>query len=97
MTDINPLTSSILQTPLVQKQQTSEKARQLRLAQEMKRNVAAGQDDDESEHKVESSEELTPVDDDHSNPQSRRDKSKPRKHGDDGEDNDEESHIDMTA
>jgi hypothetical protein len=98
MTEINPIASSILQAPLVQQQQTSEKTRQARMAQLQEKIATANQDDeDESQHKVENSEELTPADDDHSNPQGRREKPKSRKNHADEEEDGENPHIDMKA
>lgn len=95
MSQMNPVTGSILQTSVVQKQQTGEKAQQLRRAQEMRKNVAAR--DDESEHQVENTEELTAADPNHSNPrQSKKDKG--RKHRPEmPDDDDEQPHIDMKA
>jgi hypothetical protein len=92
---MNPVTGSILQTSVVQKQQTEGKAQQLRRAQELRKNVAAPED--ESEHQVENTEELTPIDADHSNPRNQKkgggQQHKPEK----SEEEDGESHIDMKA
>ena len=95
MTQMNPVTGSILQTSMVQKQQTGDKARQLHHAHELRKNVAARED--ESEPQVENPEELSAIDADHSNPRNpkkegRKSKSKPEKSEDE-----EKPHIDMTA
>ena len=53
---INPFAGAIAQTPALQKQQSAEKAAQVRHLQELKKNVASRRD--EYEHVVESAEEL---------------------------------------
>jgi hypothetical protein len=59
MSQINPFVSSILQTPLAQRQQSAAKDREIRKAQDLEKDTALT--DDQLEHQVESSEELTPM------------------------------------
>jgi hypothetical protein len=61
MTDFNPLAGAILGSAQAQQLVANEKQRQLRRAQALRKNVASG--GDHSEHEVESTEELHPVDD----------------------------------
>jgi len=92
MTDFNPLAGAVLGSTQAQQQIETEKQRQLRRAQAVRKNVAAREDG--YEHQVESSEELHPVDD--------------GSHGQDGSKNggerrnpqdksDEKPHIDLKA
>lgn len=92
MSQINPFTGSILQSPQVQRQQATDKDRQVRRAVEQTKNAALA--DDRLDHQVESSEGLKPVDDEH-HPERRfkrnkRQQGKPTP-GDDG------PHLDLTA
>jgi hypothetical protein len=97
MSQMNPVTGSILQTSVMQKQQTGEKVQQARHQQDLRKNVAARED--EVDLQVQNAEELVEADGDHSNPKNpkknppRKPKNKPET-PDDGE---EKSHIDMTA
>jgi hypothetical protein len=95
MSQINPFTGSILQSPQVQRQQAADKDRQVRRAQEAAKNTALS--DDKLEHQVESSEELTGVHED----QQRRDRgSKRRGHKPDkskSDDQGDKPHLDLTA
>lgn len=59
MTQFNPLVGSILQSTQVQRQQAAAKARDVRRAREVEKNIAL--QDDVLEHQVESSEELKPI------------------------------------
>jgi hypothetical protein len=71
MSQINPFTNSILQAPQVQRQQASDKDRQVRKAQDQQKNAALY--DDRLEHQVESTEELTTIhDEDTPDPRKRR-------------------------
>ncbi|MGD1277800.1 MAG: hypothetical protein ABR964_11335 [Tepidisphaeraceae bacterium] len=92
MSQLNPLTGSILQTPVAQKQQTDQKTRQLRRAEELRRNVAAR--DDEMEHQVENTDHLEAVGDGQENPKQRQSKPKRRPAA---AQEDDASHIDTTA
>ena len=77
MTEINPFTGSILQSPIVQRQQAAEKDRQTRKAADAEKNDAlAG---DRLEHEVESSEALAEIHDEDS-PDPRKRKKQPHKH-----------------
>ncbi|MGA3067784.1 MAG: hypothetical protein ABSF29_13150 [Tepidisphaeraceae bacterium] len=91
---MNPLTGSILQTSVVQQQQSGEKAQQLQRAQELRKNVAARED--EMEHQVENTEELSAIDADHSDPQDPR-QEKGHKHRKKGDEDERKFHIDMKA
>src|SRR3989442_1748337 len=71
MTQINPLTGSILQSPIVQRQQAAEKDRQVRKAQDAEKNAALT--GDRLEHQVESSEALAEIhDEDSPDPRKRK-------------------------
>jgi hypothetical protein len=95
MTQINPFTGSILQSPTVQRQQSAEKDRQVRRAQDMEKNAALP--GDHLEHQVESSDALSPIhDEDSPDPRKRKRHDHPpkaRTHDDPADD----SHLDLTA
>ncbi len=93
MSQINPFTGSILQTPQVQRQQSADKDRQARRAQDLAKDTALA--DDRLEHQVESSEELKPVREDqrHERRFKRTHQHKPKLDSNE----DEKSHIDLTA
>jgi hypothetical protein len=74
MTYFNPLTGTPLQGGKVQEQLGADKARQVRRAQTVARNVAA--EGDTFEHQVESTEELSAIHDE----QQSKEQSNPRKH-----------------
>jgi hypothetical protein len=59
MFEITSLSGALLQSSQLQLAQAAEKGKQARKAQELAKNVAAR--DDEMEHQVENSEELTAV------------------------------------
>lgn len=92
MSQINPFTGSILQAPSVQRAQAVDKDRQLRRAHDLAKNAAL--QGDQHQHEVESSEALTPVQDDQPRKQPR-----PKKPAQDHVDHDDsgEPHIDVTA
>lgn len=95
MSQINPFTASVLQTPQVQRQQSDDRDRQIRRAHELSKNAALA--DDRLEHQVESSEELTPVQKEQKHERRFR---RPRHHGQyapDEQKPDDEPHIDLTA
>jgi hypothetical protein len=75
MSQINPFTGSILQTPQVQRQQAREKDRHLQRVNDQAKNAAL--QDDHLEHQVESSDSVAAVKDD----DERRDRSRRRKAG----------------
>jgi hypothetical protein len=91
MTDFNPLAGAILGSAQAQQIAGTEKQRQVRRAQILRKNVADRED--EFEHQVESADEIHPIDDGghDKNPSKRQ----PPKH-DDGQD-DPPSRIDVTA
>jgi hypothetical protein len=96
MSQMNPVTGSILQTSMVQRTQTDEKTRQMRHAQDLRKNVAA--QDEEGEAPVENTEELVELDPDHSNPRNPPKKEgKARKRKSEKPEDEEKPHIDMTA
>jgi hypothetical protein len=96
MTQINPFTGSILGTPQVQRQQAADKDRQVRRAQEQSKNAALTED--RTDHQVESSEELKPI-----QPEARkarrfkRSGHKPEAHSDTEQPDGQSPHIDLTA
>lgn len=89
MTQFNPLAGSILQSTQVARQQAVSKAAQVRRKQQLQRNVA--QRDDEMEHQVESSEELTPTHDRDAQGQGKQGQHKKR------DDDQDRPHIDLRA
>jgi hypothetical protein len=95
MTQINPFTGSILQSPTVQRQQSAEKDRQVRRTQDMEKNAALP--GDHLEHQVESSDALSPIhDEDSPDPRKRK---RPG-HGNKAStknDPQDPSHLDLTA
>ena len=93
MTQFNPLAGSILQSAQVARQQAASKAAQIRRTQQLQRNIAAR--DDEMEHQVESSEELTPTHDRDAQGQAKQGHHKKR--DDDADDGDDRPHIDLRA
>jgi hypothetical protein len=70
MDPINSLSGALAQGTLVQRHQSAVKNQQMSLAQQLEKNVAAR--DDEMEHQVENSEELTPIHEDQKRQDSRR-------------------------
>jgi hypothetical protein len=95
MSQINPFTGSILQSPVVQRQQAAEKDRQVRRAQDVEKNAALT--DDRLEHQVESSDAPAAVhDEDSPDPRKRK---RPGHHaqGAKQSDSDDQSHLDLTA
>jgi len=93
MTQINPLTGSILQAPGVQKQQSEQKSQQLRRAADVLKN--AGLMGDRFEHAVESPEALAPIHDEQKNDaKKRRQQHKPHQ---EEEPEQHEPGLDLTA
>jgi hypothetical protein len=64
MSQLNPLTASILQAPSVQRNMETDKARQLRQDEDKLKNSAATQDE-EVDESVHSPDELKPSGDEH--------------------------------
>jgi hypothetical protein len=91
MTDFNPLAGAILGSAQAQQIAGTEKQRQVRRAQTLRKNAADREDG--FEHQVESAQEIHPVDDGvHDKNNSKR---QPRKRDDDP--NDPPPRIDVTA
>jgi hypothetical protein len=96
MSQINPFTNSILQAPQVQRQQASDKDRQLRRAVNQQKDAAL--QGDRLEHQVESSEELAEIhDQDTPDPRKRKKQPSPERKNEDGGADSGESHIDLTG
>ena len=91
MTYFNPLAGTPLQGGQVQAQLAAAKARQVRRAQTVARNVAA--EGDTFEHQVESSEELSAIHDEQQSKQQSDPRGRPQ--GDDGRD--EHPRVDVKA
>jgi len=92
MTEINPLAGSILGSAQAQYQVSLAKQRQLSRSQDLRKNVAA--EDDDGEPQVESTEDIIAIHDkerDHSQGRQQH----PRKPPDDQ--SDDEPHLDLTA
>jgi hypothetical protein len=77
MSQLNPLTGSIMQTPQVQRDLAADKSRQLRQAEAIRKNGADQEDQDEPH--VRSAEELEPVSDRHTDGHPRRKNKSPHK------------------
>jgi hypothetical protein len=96
MSQINPLTGSILQTGQVQRQQSADKDRQVRRAVEQTKNAELA--DDQLEHQVESSEELQPIQKEpKQDRQFKRSKHPHAQPAPDESDEDEKPRLDLTA
>jgi hypothetical protein len=95
MSQINPITGSIMQEPIVQRGQAMDKARQIRHAQDTRKNAAAS-GDEEVEESVSSPDELPPVGDEHQHRQSRKKNYGPRRPND-PDPQDEGDNLDLTA
>lgn len=95
MTEINPFTGSIVQAPQVQRSQAAEKDRQLRKIHDLASNAAmAG---DQLQHEVESSEALTPVQDQHPRKPPKRERRRSRRQQPSHDTDTGDSHLDITA
>jgi len=94
MFDVNPLSGALLQSTQLQLAQAAEKSKQARKTQEQAKNVAAR--DDELEHQVENSEELTAVHEEGRQSEEQR-KRKQQKQADEGEETSEDEGLDLTA
>jgi hypothetical protein len=71
MSQLNPILGSIVQEPMAQRSQAIDKARQIRHAQDAKKNAAAN-GDEEVEESVSGADELPAVGDEHHNRQNRK-------------------------
>lgn len=99
MTAINPLAAPLAQSTQVQHQQSADKSRQARRAQELSKDVALR--DDQLEHQVESGEEISPIhDQDQQRPNSRRRRKRATyspQTRDPADNEAPESHLDLTG
>ena len=88
MSQVNPFAGYIAGSSHVQRQQALHKDRQVRRTQQLAKNIAL--QDDQLEHQVESSEELSPIRDERdTDPKERKRKRPPPK--------DEPPHVDVRA
>lgn len=92
MTQINPLTGSILQSSQVQRQAATEKSAQVRRQQSEQK--VAGAHGDEFEHQVESSDAVTPVHEEH---KQNSQKKRQGPHQNPKPSDDDADHLDLTA
>lgn len=95
MSQINPFTGSIVQAPQVQRAQAAEKDRQVRKLHDLTKNAAL--QGDQLQHEVESSEALTPVQDEQLSKQPKRRRGQSRQRSPSDADDTPETHIDVTA
>lgn len=91
---LNPIAASLLQSSQVQRQQSAGKQRQLRRVQAIQKNVAA--QDEQSEHQVESAEELPPVHDKQGDPQQQK-KRRRAPRGQNDLSSEDQPRLDLTA
>lgn len=90
VTEFSPLSGAILQSPIVQQQQSTEKTSQIRREQLLRKNVAA--EDDEMENQVENSEEVQPARREGDEDEASQHRGTKSFKGDDGAE-----HVDVTA
>jgi len=95
MSQMNPITGSIVQTPMVQRSQEIDKARQIRHAQDTRKNAAAS-GDEEVEESVASADELQAVSD-HDHSRQKRKNTYTRQRPPEPETEDEGDGLDLTA
>jgi hypothetical protein len=94
MTEINPLAGAIMGSAQAQHQAAVQKQRQVRRSQTQRKNLTA--DDDQLEHQVESSEEVTPIHDEgNQHPDKQGEHS--RQNSPDEDENAPPSHLDVKA
>ena len=94
MSQIDPFLGSILQAPYVQQQVATDKDRQVRRTSDLEKDAAL--EEDQLEHQVESSEEVTPINEQQKqNRDFRRSKHEHTEESDDQ--TGEEPHLDLTA
>jgi hypothetical protein len=94
MTQINPLAGAIMGSAQAQHQAAVQKQRQVRRSQTQRKNLTA--DDDQLEHQVESSEEVTPIHDEGNKHPDKRD-GQPHRHAKDSDTSELPSHLDVKA
>jgi hypothetical protein len=95
MSQMNPITGSLMQEPIVQRGQAMDKARQIRSAQDSRKNSAAT-GEEEVEESVASPDELPPVGDEHHKGQNRKN-TYTRQRPPEPEVEDEGNGLDLTA
>jgi hypothetical protein len=95
MSQLNPITGSILQAPDMQRTQDMDKARQLRQAQDAQKNTAA-HGEEEVEESVPSTDELQAVGDEH-HARDKRKKNYTRHAAPEPEKDEEGDGLDLTA
>ena len=94
MMPINYLSGALAQSAQLQLDEAAEKAKQARKQRELARNVAAR--DDQIEHQVENSEELTPIHEE--NPQhNQQRKRNPNHHQEEEQPGEESGGLDLRA
>ena len=96
MSQINPFTGAVSQTPQLQRLQSSDKTQQLRRAQNRSRNSGlAGED---LEHQVENPDAIVSVhDDDEQHPDQQKKKRPPKPPLSAPSEQNSSSHLDLTA
>ena len=92
MTQINPFTGSVLQSTVVQRQQSTEITAQVRRQQDEQK--ATGARADGFEHPVESSDAVTPVHEEH---KQQSQKKRQGSHENQKQSDDATDHLDLTA
>jgi len=95
MTQINPFTGSVLQAPLVQRQQAAEKDRQIRKAQDARKDAALT--GEQHEHQVESSDGVGAIHDEDSPDPRKRKQPHGHRHANHDDPADDGAHLDLTA
>ena len=95
MTQINPFTGSVLQAPVVQRQQAAEKDRQIRRTQDVEKNAAL--QGDQLEHQVESTEALSEIHDEDSPDPRKRKQPAPHEEKNRSDETGDDPHLDLTA
>lgn len=92
---VNQIAGSLAQSVVVTRQQSADKSRQIRRAQTLSKDVAAPSDS--FEHKVESTEELTPVHDEQKRQEPRRKSKRSHPPAPDQPSDGDAPRIDLTA
>lgn len=96
MSQINPFTGAVAQTPQQQRLQAADKAQQVRRLQNRSKNAALGNED--LEHTVESADAIVSIHDhDESPPDQRRKKQPQSPHPEGASSAEPPSHLDLTA
>jgi hypothetical protein len=96
MSQINPILTSIVQTPMAQRQQELGRADQIRLRQDQRKNAAATSDE-EVEESVASTDELQGATGDMHGKQQRKGTYSKRRSQEEPEPTDESDSLDLTA